>query len=288
MGIKSKIRLIIKKIVRLLQREKKVPIYIPILKGSMLENKTVLITGGAGGIGIAIAYGCLMNGADIILAGRNENKLLDAREYLCKNSCNEDNVSILVLDITKTGEIKKKLEEACQKTNNKKIDILINNAGVAAGDSIGQTSEFDYDKTLSTNLKGTYFLSQEFSNYLIENKIQGNILNVSSASGIRPAITPYMISKWGITGLTEGLAKKLIKNDIVVNGIAPGPTATDMLNLDGTDLMYNNSPAKRYADPVEIANLAVFLISSLGRMIIGETVYITGGCGTLTLDDIEY
>ena len=97
-----------------------------------------------------------------------------------------------------------------------------------------------------------------------------------------------MVSKWGVTGLTEGMAKKLIKYGIVVNGIAPGPVATEMLGLDGLNLDYDNAPAGRYSDPVEIANLAVFMISGMGRMIVGDTVYVSGGCGNLTFDDIEY
>lgn len=82
---------------------------------------------------------------------------------------------------------------------------------MALGAPLSETSLEDYSTTLDTNLRGTYFLSQTFSEYFIENKVNGNILNISSDSGIRPAITPYMISKWGITGLTEGMAKKLIK-----------------------------------------------------------------------------
>lgn len=127
-----------------------------------------------------------------------------------------------------------------------------------------------------------------FSKYLIERKIQGNILNISSVSGIRPAINPYMLSKRAIIGLTEGMAKKLIKYGIVVNGIAPGPVSTGMLNLDGSDLSNNNAPSGRYSEPVEVANLAVFLISDMARNIVGDTVYITGGCGNLTVDDIQY
>ena len=74
----------------------------------------------------------------------------------------------------------------------------------------------------------------------------------------------------------------------MVNGIAPGPTATNMLGLEGDNLYYKKSPTERYIDSNEVANLAVFLISDMGRMIVGETIYITGGCGTLTYDDIKY
>ena len=76
---------------------------------------------------------------------------------------------------------------------------------------------------LDTNIKGTVFLSKYFSEYLRQNDIKGNILNMVSSSGLRPAVSAYEISKWGLRGFTAGLAKKLIPYGIVVNGIAPGP-----------------------------------------------------------------
>ena len=285
MGIKSKIKNFIKK---KFVREIKIPVYIPVESGNRLNGKNVLITGGSGGIGFAIANACLRNGANIIITGRDQVKLDETCKKLSENIENKCEVYGIVLDIKDTVNIKEKIENASAMFKNNQIDILVNNAGVAGAGNIGMTDVDDYDKVLNTNLKGTYFMAQEFSNYLISNHLKGNILNISSASGVRPAISPYMVSKWGEIGLTQGLAKKLIPYEIVVNGIAPGPTATDMLHKDGSDLMYDNSPAKRFTDPVEVANLAVFLISDSGKMIIGDTVYITGGCGTLTLDDIRY
>ena len=273
MGIKSKV----KKVLNKFKKVVKEPVYIPVMSGELLKGKTVLITGGSGGIGIAIAKRCIENGATVIITGRNKEKLSRAAQQI-------DAVPF-VLDIQDVLGMKTAFSSLVQTY---KIDTLINNAGLQAGSQLGNTKEEDFDKTLTTNLKGTYFLSQIFSNYLIENKMKGNILNISSVSGYRPAISPYMVSKWGITGLTVGMAKKLIKYGIVVNGIAPGPVATEMLGLDGKDLNYDKAPAGRYSDPIEIANLAVFLISDMGRMFIGDTVYITGGCGNLTFDDISY
>ena len=285
MGLKSKI----KRVVRIFQRDVVKPVYIPVFEGSLLKSKNILITGGSGGIGKAIAEVCLKNGASVILTGRNQDKLLAVKEQLEANRSDiTSKVMIMTLDISNVSTIKEKLNKTISENSLDKIDALINNAGISTGASIGNTKEADFDKVLDTNLKGTYFMSQEFANYLIENNIPGNILNISSVSGIRPAVSPYMLSKWGETGLTKGMAKKYIKHNIVVNGIAPGPTATDMLKKDGSDLMYKASPAKRFVDSVEIANLAVFMISDMGRMIVGDTVYITGGCGNLTFDDLTY
>lgn len=261
---------------------------IPLLSGGFLKGKTVLVTGGNRGIGYAIAEACLRNEAHVIIAGRNIQKLELSRQKLIESGFDNSCLNIIQIDISKVGTFNAAINDAAQNTATGKIDILVNNAGAGGGKSIGATAETDFDFVLDTNLKGTYFMCQEFANYLIANQINGSILNISSVSGIRPAISPYMLSKWGITGLTKGLAKKLIAYGIVVNGIAPGPTATEMLHLDGSDLAYSRAPAGRYCAPAEVANLAAFLISDMGRMIVGETIVISGGCGNLTVDDMRY
>ena len=280
---------IIKKIFKRLTRQKVVPEYIPVVMGELLENRTILITGGIGGIGVELTKACLRNGASVVITSRNEKKLKECLPELnkCKNS-EKQKIICVELDINNVDSMKNIFNKIVKDNSLKNIDTLINNAGVAIGGIIGTTKEEEFDKTITTNLKGTYFLSQEFANYLIKENIQGNILNISSVSGIRPAITPYMLSKHSLIGLTEGLAKKLIKYGIVVNGIAPGPTVTDMIGVKGNDLYYQNSPAQRYVDPVEVANLAVYLISKMGKMIVGDTENISGGCGNLTRDDIMY
>lgn len=166
------------------------------------------------------------------------------------------------------------------------IDIFVNNAGVLNKTNFYNATESDYDNVLDTDLKGAYFLAKIVSEYMRKNKAAGNILNISSSSALRPANTPYHLAKWGIRGMTLGLAKELSQYDIVVNAIAPGPTATNMLlDAGDKDISRPASPSGRYAAAEEIANLATVLVSSLGRMVNGDTLYATGGCGNLTLDD---
>lgn len=112
---------------------------------------------------------------------------------------------------------------------------------------------------------------------------------IASASCIRPADSAYTVSKWGIRGLTLGLAKTLAKYGITVNGIAPGPTATPMMIKDGQSNMWlERLPLGRYIMPEEIANMAVYLVSDMGRSIMGDMIYMTGGAGVLTYDDVKY
>ena len=142
---------------------------------------------------------------------------------------------------------------------------------------------------MDTNLKGPFLLTDLFATYLINNGIKGNILFVASSSSLRPAINPYTLSKWGIRGLVLGMAKKLIRHGIVVNGVAPGPTATPMMKKEKTaDLSLPNNPSGRYTTPEEVANIALVLVSDMGRQIVGDIIYISGGAGVITYDDIHY
>lgn len=165
-----------------------------------------------------------------------------------------------------------------------RLDILVNAAGVIAHSDFFSMEEEEYDEVMAANAKGTFFVSQAVARHMVDSGVRGHILNVTSSSALRPAWTPYQMSKWAVRGLTLGLADVLIPHGIVVNAIAPGPTATKMLGKEeGESVWLGNSPSKRYALPSEIANLATFMVSDLGNMIVGDTVYMTGGSGVITL-----
>lgn len=250
----------------------------------LLEGKTILITGGSSGIGYAMAELFLKSGATVIISARNNNKLDSAYKRLSSLSAK---IHKLQLDITEIDSFSKFIIDAELLTQSK-INVLVNNAGIAKG-NFDNLKEEDFNQVYETNVKGTVFLSKAFADYMIINNIKGNILNVISTSGIRPALSPYEISKWGLKGFTLGLAKKLIKNGIVVNGIAPGPTATPMLKSEDDDNMYHpTTPSGRYTTPEEVANAALFLISDMGRQIVGDILYISGGAGITTYDDVTY
>ena len=188
MGIKRKL----KRFLKLFQREVNKPIYIPVVEGNLLKNRRIFISGGAGGIGFAIAEVCIRNKASVVLAGRSKKRLENAKkELISKTGCDKDNIYVSVIDVSDIKKIKSVFEETRLKIGN--IDTLINCAGIQKGMPIGETEEDDYDDVLEINTKGTYFMSQEFSNILIHNNVRGNILNISSVSGVRPAVSPYMV-----------------------------------------------------------------------------------------------
>ena len=253
----------------------------------LLKGRVALITGGTSGIGFHIAKAFLNSGATVIITGRKENRIKETCDLLGPSAGKVENVYGCVLDNTCVEDFEPFLQKMSTQWN-LKIDILVNNAGVLGGD-ISNVNEEQYDQIMDTNLKGTFFLSQAIGRYMKRQNIAGNILNIASSSSFRPASSAYTMSKWGLRGLTLGLAKSFSPYGIVVNGVAPGPTATPMLLKDKKDdLTFERNPLGRFALPEEIANMAVFLVSDMGRTIVGDIVCMTGGAGLITFDDVNY
>lgn len=256
---------------------------VPVLYGELMKNKTALITGGSQGIGFALAKAVIINGGNVIITGRNKEKLDKSREEL-KRISKESEVFVFTMDNTELETISQKFSEIVSMVSPLKIDVLVNNAGIGGG-GCGYCSPEEYKKIMDTNLSSSFFLTEQVSRYFIKEKIKGNILNITSASDLRPATSAYQISKWGLKAFTMGMAKSLIPYGIVVNALAPGPVEHRMRANIGKS---PSCPAGRYSTLEEIANLAIVLMSDLGRMIVGETLHCTGGAGNLTLDDVEY
>lgn len=284
MSPKRKLKNIIKAILDKIQPKTIIKAQITQLApNELLQGRCALITGGTSGIGYEIAKAYLKAGAKVIITGRSEKKTADA----CKELYKHGQCQYIVNDITDVNNNNELINKAVAIYG--RIDILVNNAGISGCDIKEGTPEI-FDNVIDTNLKGVFFLSQQVGKYMKENKIHGNILNISSASSIRPAACAYTISKWGIRGFTLGLARTLLPYGITVNALAPGPVATPLLHKNGTmdDLSLPNTPYGRFALPEEIANMAVILVSPIARLIIGDTVFMTGGAGNVNNGDIDY
>lgn len=267
----------IKKGIRFLKRKEQVPIMKVATSSELLENHVALITGGNSGIGFSIAQKFVESGCAVIIAGRNESKLQNCVKILGEKA------KYVTLDVSDINDIREKIPVA-RELFPREIDILVNCAGVGVKNSFWDIDEKEYNDIMNTNTRGMFFVSQIVSEYMVNNHIRGHILNISSSSGARPAWTPYEMSKWAANGFTKGLADTLIPYGIVVNAIAPGPTVTPMINKDEKDNLYSErSLAKRFIMPEEIANLAAYLVSDAGNMIVGDTVYCSGGSGVITL-----
>lgn len=267
---------------------KVIPQIVTLSPNALLKDHTALITGGTSGIGLAIAQAFCNAGANVIITSRSQSRAKHTARKIAQDFP-ECNVLGVALNNTDTKEITNVFQNIIESKEIPQIDILVNNAGVGIGQT-GLDEEGEYDMIMDTNLKGPYFITKLFAHYMVDNHIKGNILNICSSSSLRPAVQPYTLSKWGMRGLTMGMAKMLIPYGITVNGLAPGPTATPMhmrrrVEQDSID---DNTPAGRMATAEEIANMAVILVSNMGKMIVGDIIYMTGGAGVITFDDINY
>lgn len=270
---------LIRQSISALKTKNTVPVYSTIESEKEFQNHTALVVGGSGGIGKEIAKELLGAGCNVIITGSHEGSLKRAEDEL---GCNE-NLSGVVLDLQKTETYNSKIEEAAKLYNG--IDIFIDCAGVHTECADFWTiSQAEYERVMNINLRSTYFLCQAIASYMKSNSKRGHILLISSSRGEEPAWSPYGISKWGLNGFIKGLAKILIPYGIVVNGIAPGSTATPLLDYQEGDTIYTEeNNVGRYVLPKEVALYARMLVSNAGNMVVGEVVTISGGRGSFDI-----
>lgn len=268
MGIKSKIK-------KLFVKKEYIPISHPVSTETEFKGKVALISGGTGGIGLSIAKSLQESGCTVIIAGTNYQKL--------ENIKKDTGLEIIVMDYTKPESFKKVINDVVN--INGKIDIFINSVGVHTENVDFWTMYPDeFDRIMSINLKGAFFACQSIGKYMVDNNIHGSILLVSSSRGSEPAWSPYGISKWGLKGLVEGVARIFSPYKINVNSIAPGSTATSLIGVkEGDSITSDENCMKRLIMPDEVANLAKLLVSDAGKMINGETVHISAGRGTFDI-----
>lgn len=265
----------LKRLVLFTKAEKKVPIEHRVTDSSLFDGKVALITGGSGGIGFAIAKSLIESGCKVIISGTSENKLSKLIDEI-----NNEKSASLVIDYTKPEEFDTKVAEAVNIFG--RVDIFINSTGVHTENvDFWKMTPEEFDRVLDIDLKGAFFACQAVGRYMKENNIQGHILLVSSSRGSEPAWSPYGISKWGMKGMSLGLAKIFAPYGINVNTIAPGSTATGLIGYEEGESIYSlENDANRFIMPVEVAELAKILVSDAGRMIVGETIHIAAGRGT--------
>jgi len=241
--------------------------------GNILASKNILITGGSRGIGLAIAKKCISEGANVIITGRNEEHLKKTLKEI-----NSNRLKYVVWDHAIVENCKEKLNECFGLLELSRLDVLINNAGVCMQPlNFFQTTELLWDQTYSVNSKGLFFLTQTFCDHCMKKKQPAKVVNISSQGGLLPAPHPYRMTKWDIIGLTKGLGKQLAPHGIIVNGVAPGMIATDMIMRDDDNVFSELQPNGRLGVADEIAELVLFLVSGAADNIVGQTIVCDGG-----------
>ena len=233
-----------------------------------LENRNILITGGNRGLGFSFAEKCLAEGACVIITGRDENKLKKACEQLGERSY------YLVCDSTDVASFQELFIRA-ESLVNGKIDSLISNAGISFHERDFRNVTIDgWEKQFDTNLKGNFFIVQQFIQYL-ETKAdrKGNIVVISSERAQRSDDIPYGLTKTATNSFIKCIASKVAFEGIRINGLGPGITSTDMTGVGKDGNYYSSSQtAKRYFVPEEVAEVVLFLLSDFSGCISGEII----------------
>ena len=254
-----------------------------------VRGKVVLVTGGSRGIGEMIAAGFLANGARVYISSRKAAACDATAQRLATTyggECTSIPANLAELDGIEA------LASAIE-AREERLDVLVNNAGVSWGAPLGQYPEAGWDKTMDTNVKGVFFLTQRLIPLLEAAgtpEDPARVVNIGSIDGIRNAVFEtyaYGPSKAALHSLTKLLALHLAPRHVIVNAIAPGPFPTWMLStglggggdVDNTDwdVVAARNPRRRVGTPEDIAGLAIFLSSRAGAYVVGEVIACDGG-----------
>jgi 3-oxoacyl-[acyl-carrier protein] reductase len=247
------------------------------VKRVKLKDRVAIVTGGARGIGKAIALAFIREGARLALVDVDKAILEAAKNEIKKN---KEEVIAIPCDITKTGDVKEMVDQVRKEFG--RIDILVNNAGIIRRGTIETITEEDWDRVIEVNLKGTFNCCKAVAG-IMKQQGYGKIINISSIAGKMGDITSapgYGPSKAGIDALTKTLARQLAQYGINVNAVAPHAIETEMSaqwSEERRKEIIASIPLGRLGKPEDVANAVLFLTSDEASFITGEILDVNGG-----------
>ena len=237
---------------------------------NQFDGKLFLVTGGGSGLGFEIAKRIILDGGEVVITGRDEEKLKKAADKLGKKC------SFMVCDVQNVNEAKTLVDGIFENFGH--LDGVVNNAGISLHEwDFLKVTEDGFNSQFNTNLRGGYFITQQYVKKCLELKGKGNIIFVSSERGSMCDDLPYGLTKRAIDSLVEALSFKYYKNGIRVNAIAPGVTATDMTRINKDSDLYSENISGRVFIPEEVAEVAAFLLSDYSKCISGQIIHTNGG-----------
>jgi 3-oxoacyl-[acyl-carrier protein] reductase len=239
-------------------------------------NKSVIVTGGARGIGKRIAEKFAEEGANIIITDINESVLEEAKKI---SEMYKTNVIGIKQNVSIESDCKNVVEQAVKTFG--KLDILVNNAGITKDGLAIKMKEEDFMDVININLKGTFLMSKYALSVMSLNRY-GKIINISSIVGLsgQAGQVNYSSSKAGVIGLTKSLAREYAKRNININAVAPGFIKTDMTDkLDDKTKqdIISQIPLQRFGSVDDVANCVLFLASDESSYITGQVISVNGG-----------
>jgi 3-oxoacyl-[acyl-carrier protein] reductase len=238
-----------------------------------LNGKVAIITGGAGGIGKETAKLFVKEGASVAIFDVNKDGIDAALKEIAGNSKG------YVVDVSDFEDVNKNVQSVIKDFGY--VDVLINNAGITRDGFLTKMEIEDWNKVIAINLTGTFNCAKAVAPHMME-RGKGNIINVSSVVGVYGNIgqTNYSATKAGVIGLTKTWAKEFAKKGIRVNAIAPGFIKTPMTEKvpeKVLQIMIDKTPMGRMGEPIEVANVLLFLASDESSFVTGHTLHIDGG-----------
>lgn len=250
-----------------------------------LENQTAIVTGSSSGIGRAIAQRFAEEGAYVLLSDVTEETRGGGPTTLELITQADGAAEFLKTDVARFDDLAACVEKVA--TNHGRLDIMVNNAAIGAGGRLTETSEEEWDTTLSVNLKGVFFGCKAAALQMLtqdrRGEVRGRIVNISSQHGMVscPNHLAYGVSKAGVVYMTRQIAADYAPDGIVCNAIAPGKILTDMGGHIPTaeQMAYSTSrtPWPRLGQPEDVASAALFLASPEATYITGENLMVDGG-----------
>ncbi|EME55827.1 3-oxoacyl-ACP reductase FabG [Rhodococcus ruber] len=242
---------------------------------SLLENRTAVVTGGAQGIGFAIAQEFVDAGARVVLGDLD----LDAATAAAEKLGGRDVARAVRCDVVNADEWDTLLAEAVDGFGS--LDVVVNNAGITRDATMRTMTEEDFDLVIAVHLKGTWHGTRKASAIMRESK-RGAIVNISSLSGKVGMVgqTNYSAAKAGIVGLTKAAAKEMAHHGVRVNAIQPGlirSAMTEAMPQKAWDQKMSEIPMGRPGEVSEIASVALFLASDMSSYMTGTVLEVTGG-----------
>ena len=243
-------------------------------------GKVAIVTGAGTGIGQGIAERLGSEGAKIVVDYVGDPSGAEATRSAIQKSCGD--AEIVQADVTKQADVRKLVEVAWERFGS--ADILVNNAGMEHKADFWDATEEDYDKVLAVNLRGPFFLTQEFVRRLRSAGKPGRIINISSVHEDMafPGFSTYCASKGGLRMLMRNLAVELGPMGITVNNVAPGAIATPinqslLEDKPKLDALLKNIPLGRLGAPADVAGVVAFLASNDAEYVTGATFVVDGG-----------
>ncbi len=241
-----------------------------------LQTKVALVTGGAQGIGRQICISFAREGADIVIGDINLEQAMKTKQEIEALGRNAEAVK---LDVTNYSEVQNTVNKILDKF--KKIDILINNAGITRDNLILKMSVEEWEAVIRVNLTGTFHCTKAVSRVMLKQR-RGKIINIASIIGLigNPGQANYSASKAGIIALTKATARELASRNINVNAVAPGFIQTQMTESLPEDIktkMLTQIPMARFGNPEDVANVCLFLASGESDYVTGQTIVVDGG-----------